>query len=136
MTFSTDQTVQIQEYVLDLKILDHFWGQIPYKMNYFEFVGNTKIYQGLPSRLNLHTKGQLISKCLISILNFPKKQTKKFDFTTMVPQVELFLLVFRENWRHKKDISKLTDLYHIYFDWYIFFEIKSLLHHLHLFTST
>ena len=36
---------------------------------------------------------------------------KKFDFTTMVPQVELFSFVFWENWRHQKDISKLTDLY-------------------------
>ena len=29
----------------------------------------------------------------------------------MVPQVELFSFVFRENWRHQKDILKLTDLY-------------------------
>ena len=42
-------------------------------------------------------KGQLISKCLLVIFNSPKKRTKKFDFTTMVPQVELFLFVFWEN---------------------------------------
>ena len=48
------------------------------------------------------SKGQLISKCL------PKNE-QKFDFTTMVPQVELFSFVFWENWRHQKDISKLTD---------------------------
>ena len=30
----------------------------------------------------------------------------------MVPQVELFSFVFWENWRHQKDISKLTDLYY------------------------
>ena len=36
-------------------------------------------------------KGQLISKCLLGIFNSPQKRTKKFDFTTMVPQVELFL---------------------------------------------
>ena len=29
-------------------------------------------------------KGQLISKCLFGFFNSPKKQTKKFDFTTMV----------------------------------------------------
>ena len=29
----------------------------------------------------------------------------------MVPQVELYLFVFWENWRHQKDISKLNDLY-------------------------
>ena len=42
-------------------------------------------------------KGQLISKCLFGIFNSPKKQTKKFNFTTMVPQVVLFSFVFREN---------------------------------------
>jgi hypothetical protein len=40
------------------------------------------------------TKGQLISKCLFGVFTSPKKQTKKFDFTAMVPQVELFLFVF------------------------------------------
>ena len=40
-----------------------------------------------------------------------KKQTNKFDFTTMIPQVDLFLFVFSgRNWRHQKDISKKTDL--------------------------
>ena len=55
-------------------------------------------------------KGQLISKGLFGILNSPKKQTKKIDFTTMVPHVKLFLFIFWENWKHQKDISKLTDL--------------------------
>ena len=55
-------------------------------------------------------KGQLLSKCLGSIFDSPKKRTKKFDFTTKVPQVELFSFIFWENWRHQKDISKLTDL--------------------------
>ena len=55
-------------------------------------------------------KGQLISKGLFGILNSPKKRTKKFDLTTMIPQVELFSFVFWKNWRHQKYISKLTDL--------------------------
>ena len=55
-------------------------------------------------------KGQLISKCLFGIFNSPKKRTKKFNFTTILPQVKLFSLVFWENWRHQKDILKLTDL--------------------------
>ena len=45
----------------------------------------------------MYTKGQLILKCLFGIFNSPKKGTEKFDFTTMVPQVELFSLVFWEN---------------------------------------
>ena len=45
-------------------------------------------------------------------LHAPQKRRKTFDFTTMVPQVELFSFVFWENWRHQKDISKLTDLYY------------------------
>ena len=47
-------------------------------------------------------KGQLISKCLFCIINSPKKRTKKFDFTTMVPQVEQFLFVFGRNEDTKK----------------------------------
>ena len=43
------------------------------------------------------SKGQLISKYLFGIFNSPKKRTKKFDFTTMVFQVELFSFVFWEN---------------------------------------
>ena len=61
--------------------------------------------------LKTSTKGQLISKCLSGIFNYPKKRTKNFNFTTMVLQVELFSFVFWENWRNQKDISKLTDLY-------------------------
>ena len=39
-------------------------------------------------------KGQLILKCFFDIFNSPKKRTKKFNFTAMVHQVELFLFVF------------------------------------------
>ena len=42
------------------------------------------------------SEGQLISKGLFGILNSPKKQTKKFNFSTMIPQVHLFLFIFRE----------------------------------------
>ena len=55
-------------------------------------------------------KGQLISKCLCGIFNSSNKQTKKFDLTTMALQVELFLFIFQNNWKHQKDISKFTDL--------------------------
>ena len=41
-------------------------------------------------------KGQLISKGLLGtgILNSSKKQTKKFNLTTMITQVNLFSLFF------------------------------------------
>ena len=44
-----------------------------------------------------YATGQLISKCLFVILNSPEKRTKKFDSTTMVPQVEFFSFVFWVN---------------------------------------
>ena len=50
-------------------------------------------------------KGQLISKCLFGIFNSPKKMNEKIRL-----QVELFSFVFWENWKHQKDILKLTDL--------------------------
>ena len=40
------------------------------------------------------TKGPLISKCLFSVFVSHIKQTKKFDFTTMVSQIKLSLFVF------------------------------------------
>ena len=55
-------------------------------------------------------KGHLISKCLFGVFNFSKKQTKKFDFTTIVSQVELFSFIFWKNSKIQKDILKLTDL--------------------------
>ena len=42
------------------------------------------------------SKGQLISKCFLGSSISSKKQTNEFDFTTMIPQVDLFLFVF---WR-------------------------------------
>ena len=48
----------------------------------------------LPTVLLHNIKGQLISKCLFGIFNSPKKRTKKFNFTTMVPQVDLFFVHF------------------------------------------
>ena len=42
-------------------------------------------------------KGQLFSKCPFGIFNSAKNRTKKFDLTTMVPQVELFQFVFLKN---------------------------------------
>ena len=53
------------------------------------------------------SKGQEMSFCYPQ---FSQKTNKWFNFTTMVPQVELFSFVFWENWRHLKEVSKLTDL--------------------------
>ena len=67
-------------------------------------------------------KGQLISKCLFGIFNSPKKRTKKFNFTTMVPQVDFFCSFFgriedtKKAFRNKvqlfrKDHKKLKKIY-------------------------
>ena len=40
-----------------------------------------------------YTKGQKISKAIFDVLNSPKKWTKKFDFTTTIPQIDLFSFV-------------------------------------------
>ena len=39
-------------------------------------------------------KGQLILKCLFGIFNSPKKRTRKFNFSAMVTQVNLFSFIF------------------------------------------
>ena len=50
----------------------------------------------------IYSKGLLISKGLFGILNSPKKRTKKFDFTSMIPQVDLFSFVFWEKLKTSK----------------------------------
>ena len=57
------------------------------------------------------TKGQLISKGLFGILNSPKKRTKKFSFTTIAPQVDLFSFLVWKKLNSPKGFSKFTDLY-------------------------
>ena len=37
-----------------------------------------------------------------------KRRTKEFDFTAMIPQVDLFLFIFLKKLKTPKDISKLT----------------------------
>ena len=65
-----------------------------------------------PIRKNCLCKGQLISKGHFSVSILPKKERKNSTNSTIVPQIDLFLFVFWENWRHQKVLSKLTDLYH------------------------
>ena len=53
-------------------------------------------------------KGQLISKGVLDILNSPKKGTKEFDFTTMIPQIDLFSFVF---WEKLKTPNGHSEIY-------------------------
>ena len=53
-------------------------------------------------------KGQLISKGLFAILNSSKKQTKKFDLTTMIHQVDLFSFVFWKNLKIPKRLFEIN----------------------------
>ena len=55
-------------------------------------------------------KGQLFRNVFLVSSILPKNERKKFNLTTMVPQVELFTFIFLEELKTQKDISKLTDL--------------------------
>ena len=55
----------------------------------------------------LISKGQIISKAYYGILNSSKKQMNKFDFTTMIPQDDLFSFVF---WRKLKTPKRLFEI--------------------------
>ena len=55
-------------------------------------------------------KGQIISKWFLVSSISSKKRTKEFDFTSMIPPVDLFSFFFGGNRRHQKAISKLSDL--------------------------
>ena len=47
-------------------------------------------------------KGQVISKGFLMSLISSKKRTKKFDFTSMIPQVDLFSFIFRKKFKTPK----------------------------------
>ena len=55
-------------------------------------------------------KGQLISKGHFGFFNYLKKRTKNFCPSRLGQKFEFSSSLFWENWRHQKDISKLTDL--------------------------
>ena len=55
-------------------------------------------------------KGQLISKGVLMSLISSKKRMKEFDFTTMIPQIDLFSFVFCRTSKTSKPLSKVTDL--------------------------
>ena len=61
------------------------------------------------SRVLAVTKGQLISKCPYGVFNSSKNERKYLTFSTIIPQVELFLFIFWKNWRYQKKISKLCN---------------------------
>ena len=48
------------------------------------------------------SKGQLISKCPFVIFNSSKKRMKKFNLTTMIPQIDLFSFIFLEEFEETK----------------------------------
>jgi len=52
-----------------------------------------------PNPISAIIKGQLISKGVLMSAISSKKRTKEFDFTTMIPQIDLFSFVF---WRKSK----------------------------------
>ena len=58
----------------------------------------------------IRVKGQIISKANYGILNSSKKQTNKFDFTAMIPEVDLFSFVFWRKLKTPKRYFELTDL--------------------------
>ena len=58
----------------------------------------------------LITKGQLISKGHFGFSNSLKRRAKNFCSSRLGQNLS-FQVCFWENWRHRKDISKLTDLY-------------------------
>ena len=105
------------DHVEELKFLKYYGNKDTIKMYLqllFKWHGLLRIEtSSIPHFLcivSFPLKGQLISKGIFGILNPPKKWMKKFNFTTIVPQIESFSFIFWENWIQQKDISKLTDL--------------------------
>ena len=49
-----------------------------------------------------------VNQGVLDILNSPKKGTKEFDFTTMIPQIDLFSFVF---WEKLKTPNGHSEIY-------------------------
>ena len=64
---------------------------------------------------HFYSKGQLIPIYLFGVSNSPKKRTWKLKFFALAYLGRNFSLVFWENWKKQKVLSKLTDLYFYYF---------------------
>ena len=105
--YSTVEFLLIQQYY-HVKFIFKFFAEKKIKREFWKFLYYVKIENWKDIKAKMFDqkvfqhivgtcKGQLISKCLFGIFNSPKKRTKKFDFTTVVPQVELFSFIFWEN---------------------------------------
>ena len=93
-------------YHYESKSLDLF--KLPFylimRMYYFGQIQiNIKITLFFYSYIFRPSKGQLILKGVLMSLISSKKRTKEFDFTTMIPQIDLFSFVF---WRKSKTPKK------------------------------
>ena len=63
-------------------------------------------------RLYYHrTSSQIVFVCLLGELNTPKRHFEINSPLLWYLKLNYFLFIFWENWRHQKDISKLTHLY-------------------------
>ena len=61
------------------------------------------LYRSPKTKTFKEDKGQIISQANYGILKPSKKTTNKFNFTTMIPQVDLLLFVF---WRKLKTLKR------------------------------
>ena len=62
------------------------------------------------STLRLNIEGQLISKWFFVVIDFLQKRMNEFDFTAMIPQVDLFSFVFLEEIDNPKNHFEINDL--------------------------
>ena len=60
-----------------------------------------------PTPKVLISKGQITSKGFLMSLISSKKPTEEFDFTTMIPQVDLFSIIF---WKKSKTSKNLFEI--------------------------
>ena len=87
--------------ILSLTLDDQAWAKTQHsswrQFIRHEFLGhlmdNGFIFEKLPQSCeqeHVSVKGQLISKWFLGSSIFSRKRTNVFDFTTMIPQVDLF----------------------------------------------
>ena len=73
-------------------------------------IANNLVFGRESTKYEPGTKGQLISKGIFGILNSSKKTNENIQLYYYDTSGRLvFIRFFGRNWRHQKDISKLTN---------------------------
>ena len=106
--FISDQSFITNSWFFTVKLTSYSSRNKTLDQTYFEQNATVCTTKSGMANVYLLTKGQIISICLFSVFNSPKKRT------CFCPSLNISRSFFLVNWKHQIFLSKLTDLYTLY----------------------